>query len=640
MATTLLSIFFILLLTVWAEVSENHRSVISGQSSSISGHTIEDTLPLLPELNVYYDPPNGTDCPTALGIYAWTHFPTALIYYDLTGASPTLNSTFVTQESPYFTVVTPFKGLRGRMIAMIAVYTDLQGVTYRSKLYKLHYNVESSSRPNSYAYLVPGVESGGYFVQIRLEEVAAARPQSSTTQEFADFFAELGIGTYSSQVSPLKLTDIDSELLGFEGGFPYNVSGKHYGLLIPFHNGKKFFGKVVRIDLKDGMQNVTKCAENFVIERYDAITGKIVYSGPGNPHSNSTCVHVLDLQSMYPQAVGFRRGFLSYPFGYLSPGQYSTAVRIDLTHFSLNHSHFIDLGTIDREFGGYSGGFADGNWACFSPYRTFVGRVGGIRSNLPVDGNSLTPYYNSVMVCVNESLWHMSPTESVASRMAALRTMDFSIIRPDFRGFADALRIGRHVYLCPLNIAETTYSPYLLRIDLGVEDIGAALDVASVTYGGIRTMVNTLNLSMVNTQLKGYSGLFTAGQYLFLVPYRNAYEPQNGQRGHGLAVRLNMNDFSPTGISILDMPSTTRNQIPSFPDTQLRGFSFGFASGLYAFMVPFFNADFHGKIGRFQLLSTLSTDVQELCLTFDRKRPNLYKGYRGGFASLWQGVEA
>lgn len=57
-------------------------------------------------------------------------------------------------------------------------------------------------------------------------------------------------------------------------------------------------------------------------------------------------------------------------------------------------------------------------------------------------------------------------------------------------------------------------------------------------------------------------------------------------------------------------------------------------------MVPFFNADFHGKIGRFQLLSTLSTDVQELCLTFDRKRPNLYKGYRGGFASLWQGVEA
>lgn len=132
-----------------------------------------------------------------------------------------------------------------------------------------------------------------------------------------------------------------------------------------FHCFQKFFGKVVRIDLKDGMQNVTKCAENFVIERYDAITGKIVYSGPGNPHSNSTCVHVLDLQSMYPQAVGFRRGFLSFPFGYLSPGQYSTAVRIDLTHFSLNHSHFIDLGTIDREFGGYSGGFADGNWACF-----------------------------------------------------------------------------------------------------------------------------------------------------------------------------------------------------------------------------------------------------------------------------------
>jgi hypothetical protein len=181
------------------------------------------------------------------------------------------------------------------------------------------------------------------------------------------------------------------------------------------------------------------------------------------------------------------------------------------------------------------------------------------------------------MVCVNETLWNMAPTTPVETRMAAVRTMDFSIIRPDFRGFADALRIGRHAYLCPLNIAETTYSPYLLRIDLGIYDIGKSLDIAYVSYGGIRSMVNTLNLSMVNTNLKGFSGLFSAGQYLYLVPYRNNYEPRNGQRGHGNAVRLNMNDFSPTGVDHFDMTATTRNQIPSFPDTQLRGYSFGFA---------------------------------------------------------------
>lgn len=212
-----------------------------------------------------------------------------------------------------------------------------------------------------------------------------------------------------------------------------------------------------------------------------------------------------------------------------------------------------------------------------SPFRTYVGRVGGIRSNLPVDSNNLTPYYNSIMVCVNETLWNMPTTMSVESRLAAVRTMDFSIIRPDFRGFADALRVGRHAYLCPMNIAETTYSPYLIRISLGVYDIGTALDTANTTYGGIRSMVNTLNLSMVDTNLKGFSGLFTAGKYLFLVPYRNGYEPRNGQRGHGHAVRLDMNDFSMSGISHFDLTTTTRNQIPSFADTQLRGYSFGFA---------------------------------------------------------------
>lgn len=206
-----------------------------------------------------------------------------------------------------------------------------------------------------------------------------------------------------------------------------------------------------------------------------------------------------------------------------------------------------------------------------------MGRVGGIRSDLPVDANNLTPYYNSIMVCINETLWNMPSSASNTSKMAALRTMDFSIIRPDFRGFSDALRVGRYAYICPLNYADTSYSPYLLRINLGLEDIGAAIDVAAVTYGGIRSMVTTLNLSMVDTSLKGFSGLFSAGQYLFLVPFRNAYEPQNGQRGHGNAVRLDMNSFGPSGVKFMDVSSTTRNQIPSFADNQLRGFSYGFA---------------------------------------------------------------
>lgn len=38
------------------------------------------------------------------------------------------------------------------------------------------------------------------------------------------------------------------------------------------------------------------------------------------------------------------------------------------------------------------------------------------------------------------------------------------------------------------------------------------------------------------------------------------------------------------------------------------------------------------------LEATLTADLQELDLMVDRVRPNVYKGYRGGFTSLWQGV--
>jgi hypothetical protein len=234
-----------------------------------------------------------------------------------------------------------------------------------------------------------------------------------------------------------------------------------------------------------------------------------------------------------------------------------------------------------------------------SPYRTFVGAVGGIRSQYAVDAHSVTPYYNSILLCVNSTIWETSPilstqknsssvnqnetavliSEQYRIRIAATRTLDFSIIYKDFRGFSDAVRVGRYAYLCPLNYADTTFSPYLLRINLGLSNIGDQIDYVNTT-GGIRTMVDALNLSMIDTRLKGYSSVFAAGQYLFLVPYRNSYEPQNGQRGHGLAVRLNLNDFTLSGIDYLDLTNTSRNQIPSFTDDQLRGFSYGFACKL------------------------------------------------------------
>ena len=63
-------------------------------------------------------------------------------------------------------------------------------------------------------------------------------------------------------------------------------------------------------------------------------------------------------------------------------------------------------------------------------------------------------------------------------------------------------------------------------------------------------------------------------------------------------------------------------------------------AGQYGLLVPFYNADFNGKVARFLSVSTLSTNLQELDLLVDRKRPRVYKGYRGGFVSIWQGVSS
>lgn len=94
--------------------------------------------------------------------------------------------------------------------------------------------------------------------------------------------------------------------------------------------------------------------------------GHIVRDGPKWNNTKDACVHVIDLVSMNPSARGFRRGFLGWPYGYLSPGTDQVAVRLDLLHFGLNTTKFIDLSKISPTYGGYSGGFTDHVWACYT----------------------------------------------------------------------------------------------------------------------------------------------------------------------------------------------------------------------------------------------------------------------------------
>jgi hypothetical protein len=176
-------------------------------------------ITFLRNITVYYDPPSGTVSTTALGVYVWSNYPNTRIYYDVLGGLPNFNSSYADSSRPYIQLDTPFGVKRNRTLTLIALYTDTKGVSFHSVHHFLRYYVEGASRPNSYGYMIPGVESGGYFLQLTMEVAATARAQAAGSQEFADFFSDLGYGTYRTQISALHLPTIDPDLNGFEGGF-------------------------------------------------------------------------------------------------------------------------------------------------------------------------------------------------------------------------------------------------------------------------------------------------------------------------------------------------------------------------------------------------------------------------------------
>jgi hypothetical protein len=207
------------------------------------------------------------------------------------------------------------------------------------------------------------------------------------------------------------------------------------------------------------------------------------------------------------------------------------------------------------------------------------------------------------------------------------------------RGFSEAIRVGRFAYFAPLASSSHDYSAILVKLYLGEDNIGLTMKILQDSNSDLRTIVETLDLSQANPNLRGFSGIFSSGRFLFLVPYRNAFEPKIGQRGHGFVTRVDMNKFDVSGVNYMQCETQSRFQIPSTADDDLRGFSGGYASGKYHYFIPFFNGLFSGKVGRIGGLKEPMVELQELDLTKDRFKPDTYKAYRSGFASLWRGED-
>ncbi|KAE9051751.1 hypothetical protein PR001_g1169 [Phytophthora rubi] len=141
------------------------------------------------------------------------------------------------------------------------------------------------------------------------------------------------------------------------------------------------------------------------------------------------------------------------------------------------------------------------------------------------------------------------------------------------------------------------YSGLVGRVDLR--------DFSSVQY---------LNLTAIDSGLRGFMKGFAYRQYVFLVPHRSSFYDPMGPAQSGKVVRIDTRDFSLNGVSFLDLTAALRSQVPDFADTDLRGFNGGVVSGKYGFFVPYFNgATFSGKVCRINL--DKFDEVQTLDLT-------------------------
>lgn len=201
--------------------------------------TIVNATALEPTLTIQYEPSNSSSWPAALGVFVRAYYngiadTSAKIYYEDyyiddsnelkstdTGVNGnTFNSPYAKYDTPYIEIDTPFKAQRTRYLKIVAVTQNSTNpeALVRSEELQLMYNVEGGARKFSYGFLVPGIESGGHFIRFALEVEGKARAQAAGSQEFADFFTSLGVGTYESQVQALNLAELVG-VTGFEGGF-------------------------------------------------------------------------------------------------------------------------------------------------------------------------------------------------------------------------------------------------------------------------------------------------------------------------------------------------------------------------------------------------------------------------------------
>ena len=134
-----------------------------------------------------------------------------------------------------------------------------------------------------------------------------------------------------------------------------------------------------------------------------------------------------------------------------------------------------------------------------------------------------------------------------------------------------------------------------------------------VTFYYPLMMVQSLDMAALDGALKGFTGGFTDGRYGYMVPYNNGSLS-------GRVARVDLQNFTTTGVTSLDLATTV--------DSKLKGFYGGFTDGKFGYFVPNNNGSISGVAARVDLQNFAPGGVTVLDLAAVNSG---LKGFRGGF---------
>lgn len=407
------------------------------------------------------------------------------------------------------------------------------------------------------------------------------------------------------------------------------LSVESRGFLSPFYNGTEYSGKVVRLalgrlnqvlELEETTRRISTCcvvnnSTEFCSTNYSTTyqqTSSSVELTTTETYHNGTSSEqeVIDLTTKDPRLKGFVGGFASGDHAYFvphfdgqNPGHVVARVRADGPEVD-----FVDLWDVDTSLAGYFSGFAYKNergeeLGFLVPYCGTFGPVGGANTQLPTDNGNAGPggrrrqavggdqtveYFHGKLVRLRLGDNFTNTTECVDS-------LDLTSFDPDLKGFAGGVVVGRHGLLVPYKNADDSYFGKVVRIDLETFTVDSILDLT-------RYPISSSTSEVGGSALRGFVGAVAWGRYAVLVPHRHGLTTNKNVRSHsGVVVRIDMNDFTLGGVRALDISSMIRQQVPSAPDNELRGFLFGFSAGDYVYLVPHFSRDFYGKLVRIDM---------------------------------------